>query len=111
MKLNRHGFPILQWSKPPKTEPIEYGNRAARVIVFNQFGGRCAYCGWILSFAVFTIDHILPKNLGGTDKLDNLFPSCRTCNHLKRNNRLEKFRDEFTKETGRNKFYYEVCAK
>lgn len=32
-------------------------------------------------------------NKGGTDDYDNLFPSCRSCNHYKRSMDLEGFRE------------------
>lgn len=32
---------------------------------------------------LFTLDHIFPKSLGGTDTYDNLQPMCYTCNSHK----------------------------
>lgn len=30
-----------------------------------------------------TIDHIVPRALGGSDRLDNLQLACKSCNHYK----------------------------
>ena len=50
---------------------------------------RCEYCHadetW--QFVRFTIDHILPTSLGGTDAVDNLALACRNCNE-RRGNRV-----------------------
>ena len=39
------------------------------------------------------VDHILPKLSGGTDDMSNLNPSCRLCNHYKRANNPDIWRD------------------
>lgn len=44
------------------------------------------------------IDHIFPKRLGGTDDIENLNPSCETCNHYKRATKLEVWRKYFLGE-------------
>lgn len=44
--------------------------------------GRCEYCHspeWVCA-ARFTLDHLLPRSLGGTDEPDNLALACRRCN-------------------------------
>lgn len=40
----------------------------------------CHYCGASAPDVVLTIDHILPKTLGGTDAPDNLVTACADCN-------------------------------
>lgn len=43
---------------------------------------------------VFCIDHIIPKSRGGTNKLENLLPSCWSCNSgEKRDKTLEEYRE------------------
>ena len=34
----------------------------------------------VVSASRFTIDHITPKSLGGSDELENLALACRRCN-------------------------------
>ncbi|ELR98797.1 HNH endonuclease [Gloeocapsa sp. PCC 73106] len=43
---------------------------------------RCEYCHYFefLSTSPLTIDHILPKSIGGTDDINNLALACRRCN-------------------------------
>ena len=50
----------------------------------------CAICGCEIDYNAhhlapnsFTIDHITPRNRGGSDTLDNLQPACRACNRAK----------------------------
>jgi len=47
----------------------------------------CEYCHSpeFLSTAPLTIDHILPKSLGGSDNSDNLALACRHCNGYRYN--------------------------
>ena len=66
----------------------------AKEDLFNRFselynnGFKCAYCNermelkWGTELS-FTIDHIIPRKLGGQDTLDNIAFTCRTCNFLK----------------------------
>ncbi|MEL6903673.1 MAG: HNH endonuclease signature motif containing protein [Cyanobacteria bacterium J06606_4] len=47
----------------------------------------CEYChsSERLSASRFTVDHIRPKSLGGSDELDNLALACRRCNERRYN--------------------------
>jgi len=66
--------------------------------VFMKTNGKCTYCECDLpEDTVFLdwggqevsrkrnwhIDHIFPVCKGGTDDIENLVPSCSTCNHEK----------------------------
>lgn len=71
-----------------------------REIVFNKYKGRCAYCGCELSKG-WHVDHIQPivRNWidGGCEKpennnLENMNPSCASCNIQKNSYTLEQFR-------------------
>jgi 5-methylcytosine-specific restriction endonuclease McrA len=44
-------------------------------------GHTCAYCG--LTKGPMTVDHIIPKNQGGSDTWENLVCACERCNNLK----------------------------
>jgi len=67
--------------------------------IFLRFHGRCAYCGCGINEDKFEVDHVEAiRELGGeilnkdNDNLDNLFPSCCSCNRLKSSLPLEYFR-------------------
>ena len=47
----------------------------------------CEYCHSLerLSASRFTIDHITPRSLGGSDELENLALACRRCNERRYN--------------------------
>ena len=70
-------------------------NIAVRRAVLDKYNGHCAYCGKALEYKDMQVDHLIPRNgysQKGTDDFDNLMPSCRRCNHYKRANPLEVFR-------------------
>jgi 5-methylcytosine-specific restriction endonuclease McrA len=47
----------------------------------------CEYCysSECLSANRFTIDHVIPKSLGGSDEINNLALACRRCNERRYN--------------------------
>ena len=54
-------------------------NHRTRLWIAQQ--GRCFYCGHkIRSKVVATIDHVIPKTLGGPNSIWNLVLACRWCN-------------------------------
>lgn len=48
----------------------------------------CQYCGQKVSY--LTIDHVVPRRLGGTHTWDNLVAACPACNHRKGGRTLEQ---------------------
>ena len=46
--------------------------------------GLCHYCGKNVAFTDITMDHLIPLARGGRSTKDNLVPSCKACNNLKR---------------------------
>lgn len=67
--------------------PVSASSRRA---VRERASLHCEYCHaderW--QFVRFTIDHVRPKSLGGSDAADNLALACRNCNE-RRGNRVE----------------------
>jgi len=51
----------------------------------------CQYCG--KKYNEITIDHILPKDKGGTDIWTNLVAACKNCNLIKGNKLLEDIKN------------------
>lgn len=69
--------------------------RAHKKFLWEQQGGRCAYCRDPMTKrpkniarqipSSVTIDHLIPKSRGGTNGLANLVLCCASCNMLKGN--------------------------
>lgn len=55
--------------------------------VAERAGGCCEYCRSQARFAMqsFSIEHIVPRSLGGKTTLDNMALSCQGCNNYKYN--------------------------
>ncbi len=49
--------------------------------IFRRDHFTCQYCGKTTSF--LTVDHVIPKHLGGTHEWSNLVTACAFCNHKK----------------------------
>lgn len=90
---------------------------ARRKLIFDKYGGRCAYCGCTLSKG-WHIDHIEPilrDSKWNKDKtkfvqagtcrkpenenLQNLNPSCASCNIQKNSFTVEQFRSNIKEST------------
>lgn len=53
----------------------------------NKYGDKCFYCGGLFTH----IDHYMPLSRGGPHTLENVRPSCETCNLHKSNKLPEEF--------------------
>lgn len=54
----------------------------SRQNIFKRDRMKCVYCG---SKEALTLDHVIPKSLGGRDTWDNLVTACQKCNSKKGN--------------------------
>jgi 5-methylcytosine-specific restriction endonuclease McrA len=61
--------------------------KLSRREVFRRDGYTCQYCG--KHAADLTIDHVLPRHLGGLHIWTNVVTACAPCNHRKGARRLE----------------------
>jgi 5-methylcytosine-specific restriction endonuclease McrA len=58
-------------------------------IKYKKQGGKCFYCGKqlflknIKKSREVTLDHLIPRSMGGTTKRDNLVVACNNCNQWK----------------------------
>jgi len=77
-------------------------SKKTREEVYKKTGGKCAYCGCDLPKR-WQVDHVVPvvRNIStgeylgeGTDNINNLLPSCPSCNIIKSSQSLESFREE-----------------
>ena len=71
-------------------------NNKVREVVRLKFENKCAYCGVDLVKG-WHVDHIKPKIFGGTNDLENLYPSCKDCNNYKCHTDLEGYRNQLHK--------------
>ncbi len=55
-------------------------------LVIETYGDVCWLQGPKCTYKATTKDHVTPYSLGGTDDMENLRPSCRSCNSYRRNN-------------------------
>ena len=72
--------------------------------VWFKYDRHCAYCGKVLEYKDMQVDHMISKYEVETyrnpeiayselNSFGNLMPSCRRCNHYKRDAGLERFRE------------------
>lgn len=60
--------------------------KPTKSLIYKRDNNRCQYCG---STRSLTIDHVIPKSLGGEDTWENLVVACEPCNSRKGNKLLE----------------------
>ncbi len=72
------------------------GDRRASAVarLIDRDGDRCWYCrgAFVPGRRVRTIDHAVPRALGGTDRLENLRLACAQCNHRKASRSEQEYR-------------------
>lgn len=62
-------------------------------IIYEACVERCYYCGYRQQpFGDWEIDHMTPRQQGGSDDLHNLTLACKKCNRRKGNRDVEDFR-------------------
>jgi len=72
---------VIYWSTRKGKHP-ELPSRVARLL--KWYNGRCPECGLMFTGdTLIEVDHILPKQKGGTDRFDNLQPLHRHCHDVK----------------------------
>jgi 5-methylcytosine-specific restriction endonuclease McrA len=55
--------------------------KLTRKEIFRRDHFTCQYCG--RHTTDLTIDHVIPRHLGGKTRWENVVSACRRCNHLK----------------------------
>ncbi len=60
----------------------------SRKNILRRDGHRCQYCG--VASNTLTVDHVVPRALGGGDSWENLVAACLRCNNSKSNRTPEK---------------------
>jgi len=63
-----------------------------RTTLWKIQNGRCHYCGRYVPEHEATLDHCVPRSLGGPDKAENAVMACLPCNRDKADMLEEEFR-------------------
>ena len=88
IKENEPKWPNPNWSKAYK-DPL-YNSE----IISNLrsiFGNLCCYCGVKLTRNSLTLDHVVARDNGGSNRKLNLLLACRVCNSTKGTNSIGQF--------------------
>ena len=70
--------------------------RKMRRSIYEKTQGHCYLCGEAVRFKAFEVEHKKPISKGGTDNLDNPYPSCHRCNRIKGNIFYEDFMERIS---------------
>jgi hypothetical protein len=62
----------------------------SKKLLFKRDNYQCLYCYKPLTDSQVTIDHVIPKYLGGKTSFTNCVTSCKECNNKKGNKTLEQ---------------------
>jgi 5-methylcytosine-specific restriction endonuclease McrA len=90
-QFHRH-IPAARRTRRPKRAPSRprpyasiprWAVRALRAATLSACGRRCAYCALPLCLERATLDHVVPRRLGGDTTADNVVVACYDCNVLK----------------------------
>ena len=66
---------VLYIRIPPKRMVLSKRN------IIKRDGHQCQYCG--ATHATMTVDHVIPRTMGGGDTWENLVCACARCNNVK----------------------------
>lgn len=94
---------LLYYVRRPKLEL-----KLSRKGIFLRDNYTCQYCG--KKGGELTIDHVIPKRLGGKSVWENLVTACKDCNHKKGDKTLEEANMKLLKEPKppQNVFYFRL---
>ena len=90
-QYHRH-VPATRKARRPKQSPARprpyasiprWAVRALRAATLSACGRRCAYCASPLGLERATLDHVVPRRLGGGTCAENVVVACYDCNVLK----------------------------
>lgn len=86
--LDKRGNSV--WEHRSKSRKIISGSIKYQVLKRAQF--RCELCGVMDTERALEVDHIVPKNIGGEDSINNYQALCYRCNSMKRDTDVTDFR-------------------
>mgnify|MGYP002379806031 CR=1 FL=1 len=89
--LQKHGIDINAIKMSEDIGKTHNVSDLLRKRIFEEDGFVCCYCGKEKEVRNLTIDHVVSRKRGGTDKADNLVASCLPCNIKKSDLSVEEF--------------------
>ncbi|HEY5124744.1 MAG TPA: HIT domain-containing protein [Ignavibacteria bacterium] len=87
--INKRGE--ILWQHRRRNRNLISGSIRFEVLKRAKF--RCELCGISAEEKALEVDHIVPKNLGGLDSINNYQALCYTCNAMKRDKDKTDFRN------------------
>ena len=75
-----------------RTKSSGYISGSIRYKIFSRARNRCELCGISIKKKPLEVDHIIPRNKGGSDDESNLQALCYSCNAMKRDTDSTDFR-------------------
>jgi ATP adenylyltransferase len=88
------------WSH--RTKSSGYISGSIRFNILKRARSRCELCGISAERKALEVDHILPRNKGGSDDPSNLQALCYSCNAMKRDTDSTDFRGWFDSYSARD---------
>lgn len=86
--IEKRGSKIWQHRK----KSAGYISGSKRYVVLKRAKFRCELCGVPADERALEVDHIIPRNKGGGDEIENLQALCYSCNSMKRDKDDTDFR-------------------
>ena len=75
-----------------RTQGMNWLSQHKRLAIYLRDGLACAYCGaGVEEGTKFTLDHLTPYSLGGSNKETNLVTCCLSCNSARGNRDVKSF--------------------
>lgn len=74
---------VIRLKKNVKFEPSRI--RFSRSNIYTRDKGICQYCGGKFKPSELTLDHVIPKSVGGRASWTNMVACCKSCNEKKAN--------------------------
>lgn len=74
---------VVRLRHQTKVEPMKV--RFSRAAVYSRDNRTCQYCNKQFKVQDLTLDHVIPKSVGGKTSWTNIVSCCQGCNTLKAN--------------------------
>ena len=81
---------ILVTNTRGRSLPRDWAPPVTRELLIHRDRHLCGFCGGRFSARHLTIDHIVPRSKGGSDRWTNIVAACPTCNTRKRDRTPEQ---------------------